>query len=103
MSTTGAALAAEPGTALHLYGKAEARPGRKMGHVTRLLSEELKPHLDNQAALLLEQSRMRDPGRFGSGLHLASRPTPKTNGQTESKTRCKSSFAITMSIRPSGR
>lgn len=29
-------LAAEPGTALHLYGKAEARPGRKMGHVTRV-------------------------------------------------------------------
>jgi 5-(carboxyamino)imidazole ribonucleotide synthase len=30
-------LAAEPDAALHLYGKAEARPGRKMGHVTRLL------------------------------------------------------------------
>ncbi len=30
------ALAGEEGTALHLYGKAEARPGRKMGHVTRL-------------------------------------------------------------------
>ncbi|PKP74096.1 MAG: 5-(carboxyamino)imidazole ribonucleotide synthase [Alphaproteobacteria bacterium HGW-Alphaproteobacteria-6] len=30
------ALAAEPGTALHLYGKAEARPGRKMGHVNRI-------------------------------------------------------------------
>jgi 5-(carboxyamino)imidazole ribonucleotide synthase len=29
-------LLAEPGAALHLYGKAEARPGRKMGHVTRL-------------------------------------------------------------------
>jgi 5-(carboxyamino)imidazole ribonucleotide synthase len=29
-------LAAECGTALHLYGKNEARPGRKMGHVTRL-------------------------------------------------------------------
>ncbi len=29
-------LAAEPDTALHLYGKAEARPGRKMGHATRL-------------------------------------------------------------------
>jgi 5-(carboxyamino)imidazole ribonucleotide synthase len=29
-------LAAEPDTALHLYGKAEARAGRKMGHVTRL-------------------------------------------------------------------
>jgi 5-(carboxyamino)imidazole ribonucleotide synthase len=26
----------EPGTALHLYGKREARPGRKMGHVTRV-------------------------------------------------------------------
>ncbi|MBT5414957.1 MAG: 5-(carboxyamino)imidazole ribonucleotide synthase [Rhodospirillaceae bacterium] len=30
------ALLAEPGACLHLYGKAEARPGRKMGHVTRL-------------------------------------------------------------------
>jgi 5-(carboxyamino)imidazole ribonucleotide synthase len=29
-------LAAQPLTALHLYGKAAARPGRKMGHVTRL-------------------------------------------------------------------
>ncbi len=28
-------LAAQP-AALHLYGKAEARPGRKMGHLTRL-------------------------------------------------------------------
>jgi len=30
-----AAMAALPEVALHLYGKAEARPGRKMGHVTR--------------------------------------------------------------------
>ncbi|SFI06038.1 5-(carboxyamino)imidazole ribonucleotide synthase [Albimonas pacifica] len=30
------ALAADPGGRLHLYGKGEARPGRKMGHVTRL-------------------------------------------------------------------
>jgi 5-(carboxyamino)imidazole ribonucleotide synthase len=29
-------LAAEAGVALHLYGKKEARPGRKMGHITRL-------------------------------------------------------------------
>lgn len=29
-------LAAEPGARLHLYGKREARKGRKMGHVTRL-------------------------------------------------------------------
>jgi 5-(carboxyamino)imidazole ribonucleotide synthase len=27
---------AEPGAALHIYGKREARPGRKMGHVTRV-------------------------------------------------------------------
>ena len=29
-------LAAEPGARLHLYGKAESRPGRKMGHVNRI-------------------------------------------------------------------
>ncbi|MGR0188287.1 5-(carboxyamino)imidazole ribonucleotide synthase [Azospirillum aestuarii] len=29
-------LMAESGARLHLYGKAESRPGRKMGHVTRL-------------------------------------------------------------------
>ncbi|MET0279448.1 MAG: 5-(carboxyamino)imidazole ribonucleotide synthase [Pseudorhodoplanes sp.] len=28
-----------PGAALHLYGKGEARPGRKMGHVTRVQPE----------------------------------------------------------------
>ncbi len=28
------ALLADPGAHVHLYGKAEARPGRKMGHVT---------------------------------------------------------------------
>jgi 5-(carboxyamino)imidazole ribonucleotide synthase len=31
-------IAAEPGAVLHLYGKAEARPGRKMGHVNRVRS-----------------------------------------------------------------
>ncbi|MFL9840778.1 5-(carboxyamino)imidazole ribonucleotide synthase [Sphingomonas sp. ST-64] len=29
-------LLAQPGAHLHLYGKNDARPGRKMGHVTRL-------------------------------------------------------------------
>jgi 5-(carboxyamino)imidazole ribonucleotide synthase len=33
---TFAEILAEPGACLHLYGKAEARPGRKMGHVTRI-------------------------------------------------------------------
>jgi 5-(carboxyamino)imidazole ribonucleotide synthase len=32
-----AGLAAQPAVALHLYGKGEARPGRKLGHATRLL------------------------------------------------------------------
>jgi 5-(carboxyamino)imidazole ribonucleotide synthase len=31
------ALMAEPDLVVHLYGKAQARPGRKMGHFTRLL------------------------------------------------------------------
>lgn len=30
-------LVAEPDVLVHLYGKAEARPGRKMGHFTRLI------------------------------------------------------------------
>jgi len=32
-----AKILGEPGASLHLYGKAEARPGRKMGHVTRII------------------------------------------------------------------
>lgn len=32
------AFASETGALLHLYGKAEAREGRKMGHVTRILA-----------------------------------------------------------------
>jgi len=30
-------LTATPGAALHLYGKAETKPGRKMGHVNRIV------------------------------------------------------------------
>ena len=30
---------AEPGACVHIYGKGDARPGRKMGHVTRVLPE----------------------------------------------------------------
>jgi 5-(carboxyamino)imidazole ribonucleotide synthase len=32
-------ILAEPGAKLHLYGKGEPRPGRKMGHVTRLTAK----------------------------------------------------------------
>jgi 5-(carboxyamino)imidazole ribonucleotide synthase len=31
-------LIGEPGLHVHIYGKGEARPGRKMGHVTRVIS-----------------------------------------------------------------
>lgn len=37
------ALAAEPMARLHVYGKGEARPGRKMGHVNRLLTHTKLP------------------------------------------------------------
>ncbi|MFT3733342.1 MAG: 5-(carboxyamino)imidazole ribonucleotide synthase [Hyphomicrobium sp.] len=33
-------IAAEPGAFFHHYGKKEARPGRKMGHVNRLLQKK---------------------------------------------------------------
>ena len=33
-----AELASDPGVALHLYGKAEVKPGRKMGHFNRIKS-----------------------------------------------------------------
>ncbi len=32
-------IAKDPSAALHLYGKAEAKPGRKMGHVNRIISK----------------------------------------------------------------
>lgn len=37
------AILAEPGLIPHLYGKLEARPGRKMGHVTRLFPKGSLP------------------------------------------------------------
>jgi 5-(carboxyamino)imidazole ribonucleotide synthase len=47
-----AAVLAHPDAALHLYGKAEARPGRKMGHITVLADS-----VDAAASLAL---RLRD-------------------------------------------
>lgn len=40
-------LLAEPGARLHLYGKSEVRPGRKMGHVTRLTPRADRPASPN--------------------------------------------------------
>jgi 5-(carboxyamino)imidazole ribonucleotide synthase len=45
------ALAAMPAVALHLYGKAEVREGRKLGHATHLLAPGTV-------------SKAQDPGRF---------------------------------------
>ena len=39
------AIIADPHNKLHLYGKTEARPGRKMGHVTRLFPLGTTPML----------------------------------------------------------
>ncbi|WP_372619904.1 5-(carboxyamino)imidazole ribonucleotide synthase [Falsiroseomonas sp.] len=44
-------LAAQPGVALHLYGKSEARDGRKLGHATRLLAKGSLASAGDPAAL----------------------------------------------------
>jgi 5-(carboxyamino)imidazole ribonucleotide synthase len=49
-----AALSAFPAAKLHLYGKADARPGRKMGHITvtaQTTDEALETALAARAAL----------------------------------------------------
>jgi len=45
------AIAARPDTFLHLYGKAEARPGRKMGHANRLLPRGALVDADEEGLL----------------------------------------------------
>ncbi len=45
-------IVATPGLIPHLYGKAEARPGRKMGHVTRLFPQGRLPDDDGVRAAL---------------------------------------------------
>ena len=49
-AATWPALLAEPGARLHLYGKAAARPGRKMGHVTRLYPLGRRPDANTAGA-----------------------------------------------------
>ncbi len=54
------AILAEPGLLPHLYGKAEARPGRKMGHVTRLFPRDsLAGRSRHDDALVLPDGRVR--------------------------------------------
>src|SRR3984885_10353496 len=45
-------ILATPGLIPHLYGKADARPGRKMGHVTRLFPKgSLRGEFGSEPAL----------------------------------------------------
>ncbi len=58
------AILATPGLIPHLYGKAEARPGRKMGHVTRLFPKGSLPgEFGIQAALAVGEQAVRPPPR----------------------------------------
>jgi 5-(carboxyamino)imidazole ribonucleotide synthase len=51
-----AAACAVPGVKLHLYGKQEARPGRKMGHLTALA-----PDVEQAVRAVLEARRALRP------------------------------------------
>ena len=62
------AAVAEPGIIPHLYGKAEALPGRKMGHVTRLFPRGALPgDFGVEAAL----GRLADPSDPEGGSAFA--------------------------------
>ena len=56
------AILGTPGLIPHLYGKAEARPGRKMGHVTRLFPKGSLPGEFGVAAALGPALGFRHPG-----------------------------------------
>jgi 5-(carboxyamino)imidazole ribonucleotide synthase len=45
------AILREGDAVLHLYGKAQARPGRKMGHVTRLFPPSAQVDLQESASV----------------------------------------------------
>ena len=60
-------LVAEPAAHVHIYGKGEARPGRKMGHLTRVALRRFD-HLDRHPELLqlrpdLGRIADHDPGK----------------------------------------
>ncbi|MGL5082230.1 MAG: 5-(carboxyamino)imidazole ribonucleotide synthase [Microcoleaceae cyanobacterium] len=48
-------LAEIPGATVHWYGKAEARPGRKLGHITVLLQETSPESLQAEALAIAQQ------------------------------------------------
>jgi hypothetical protein len=65
----------QPNTTVHVYGKGEARPGRKMGHVTKVTPEDYSrvPHSSSRARCSM-QCCCADPGSRntdgpGSAMH----------------------------------
>ncbi|MGB5058611.1 MAG: hypothetical protein WBO48_07955, partial [Candidatus Promineifilaceae bacterium] len=57
-----AVLAHHPAVKLHLYGKTEARPGRKMGHITTLAA------IGEEAANIVREARARAGARGRTAL-----------------------------------
>lgn len=77
---------ANPSTSLHLYGKAEARPGRKMGHITVT------------APYMYKAEKLIEPLIESSNKTRATRqdiPRLALEEQTSSKPRCSPPVAIT--------
>ncbi|MGH7104250.1 MAG: 5-(carboxyamino)imidazole ribonucleotide synthase [Acetobacteraceae bacterium] len=71
-------IVATPGLIPHLYGKAEARPGRKMGHVTRLFPFGSLPGMFGIRAALEPLTARADgigPGDAPSTLPTSAAPT----------------------------
>jgi 5-(carboxyamino)imidazole ribonucleotide synthase len=61
-------ILATPGLIPHLYGKADARPGRKMGHVTRLFPKGALPgEFGIEAALGPAAPRRAEADQSGAG------------------------------------
>ena len=83
-------ILADPAAHLHLYGKSEARPGRKMGHVTRLLERLSPPPAPGEGpdrsrltSGLLRRARGRvAAGAPGSVITSIGRPSRSSCGRT---------------------
>ena len=91
---------AVPGAAVHLYGKAAVRPGRKMGHVTRVLRVDrprgaFRPC--GLSCLILLNAAPRWFGRCAQPY-----PSHHTN-RLQKEHACRFSSVTTMSTRPSRR
>jgi 5-(carboxyamino)imidazole ribonucleotide synthase len=74
------ALLNQPGAQLHLYGKADARPGRKMGHV--LFLDKAPDHVLQKVDSLLATlcSPEREQLHYDRSLHYCPRQPALTDG-----------------------